>query len=119
MILARARQLLRRIAPYMSSEAYGFLPGCEPSQLWTVLQAEAECALQGDHPLCGFSTDLIRAFNNIPRQHTFELAAHLGVSSHVLVPWNVFLTTCTRSFELQGALGESTFHMWPSGRGCT
>lgn len=104
----RARQLLRLIAPHVSSDAYGFLPGCEPSQLWTVLQGEIECALQGQMPLCGFSTDLIRAFNNIPRQHTFALAAHLGVSSKVVVPWKAFLSTCTRSFELQGHLSDST-----------
>ena len=104
----RARQLLHRIAPYMPSEALGFLPGCEPSQLWTVLQGEVECALQGGHPLCGLSTVLIRAFNNIPRQHTFALASHLGVSEHVLVPWQAFLATCTRSFELHGTLSAST-----------
>ena len=100
----RGRQLLRLIAPHLDCEAFGFVPGCEPSQLWAVLQGEIECALQADQPLCGLSTDLIRAFNNIPRQHTFGLAAHLGVPSTVTRPWRSFLNTCTREFELRGAL---------------
>ena len=66
-----------------------FLPGCKAAQLWTILQGEVECSLQGAQPLCGLSTDLIRAFNNIPRQHTFALAQHLGVPSKVLQPWRL------------------------------
>jgi len=85
----RSRQLLRALSPYTDCEAYVFLPGCKAAQLWTILQGEVECSLQGAQPLCGLSTDLIRAFNNIPRQHTFALAQHLGVPSKVLQPWRL------------------------------
>ena len=104
----RSRQLLRILAPRMNCEAYGFLPGCEPSQHWAVLQGEIEYALSTEQALCGLSTDLIRAFNNIPRQHTFALAEHLGVPSRVTAPWRCFLDSCTRSFEIRGALSSST-----------
>ena len=103
----RAKQLLRLLLPYLSVEAYGFLPGCETSQLWLLLQGEIECSLQQGSSLCGLSTDLVRAFNNIPRQHTWQLAQHLGISTRVLVPWRGFLTSCTRSFEIRGALSTS------------
>jgi hypothetical protein len=85
----RSRQLLRALSPYTDCEAYVFLPGCKAAQLWTILQGEVECSLQGAQPLCGLSTDLIRAFNNIPRQHIFALAQHLGVPSKVLQPWRL------------------------------
>ena len=86
----RSRQLLRAPAPHVACEAYGFLPGRDASQLWTLLQGEIECSPQGDQPLCGLSTDLIRAFNNIPRQHTFALARNLGVPNKVTGPWKRF-----------------------------
>ena len=102
----RAKQLLRKLAPHMDVEAYGFMPGCETSQVWLLLQSDIEGALQTGEGLCGLSTDLIKAFNFVPRQHTFELARHLGVSTRVLLPREAFLTSCTRSFEVRGALSE-------------
>ena len=75
----RAKQLLRWLTPLMDVEAFGFMPGCEPSQPWLVLQAEIEVALQTHTSLCGLSTDLNQAFNFIPRQHSFALAEHVGV----------------------------------------
>ena len=41
----RSQQPLRALAPRMDVEAYGFLPGCEPSQLWSLLQAEIDTPL--------------------------------------------------------------------------
>eukprot|EP00435_Cladocopium_sp_Y103_P067910 s675_g30.t1 len=104
----RSKQLLRALAARMDVESYGFLPGCEPSQLWLVLQAEIEGALQHDAGLCGLSTDLQRAFNFVPRQHTTVLASHLGVPARIVRPWNLFLSTCTRAFDVRGSLSEST-----------
>ena len=59
--------------------AFERLPGCEPSQLWMVLQSDIECHLLAGANLAGLSTDLVRAFNNTPRQHSFALARHIGV----------------------------------------
>ena len=104
----RSRQLLRQLQVVIDSDAYGFVPGCEPSQLWLVLQAEIECCLQQTEDKCGLSVDLIRAFNHIPRQHSFALAQHLGVPFTVLTPWKAFLGGCTRAFKIHDVLSEST-----------
>ena len=104
----RSKQLLRQLAPHMDVEAFGFLPGCEPTQLWLLLQAEVEVSLQSNSPLCGLSSDLTRAFNFIPRQHTFALATHLGVPMRIVHPWRTFLNSCTRAFEVRGVLSEAT-----------
>eukprot|EP00438_Fugacium_kawagutii_P034760 Skav225372 [mRNA] locus=scaffold329:102549:105833:- [translate_table: standard] len=104
----RARQLLVRLSQFLDCDTYGFVPGCEAAQLWLVLQAEIEQSLQADGSLCGLSTDLVRAFNHVPRQHTFALAEHLGVPSCVLVPWQSFLTNCTRAFMIHGCLSSAT-----------
>eukprot|EP00435_Cladocopium_sp_Y103_P054257 s825_g17.t1 len=81
----RSRQLLRQISPYMDAGAYGFLPD-----------------------MTGLSTDLVRAFNNIPRQHSFALATHLGVPDTLITPWRAFLTNCTRAFDVQGWHSSTT-----------
>lgn len=104
----RARQLLRQLQVVIDSDAYGFVPGCEPSQLWLLLQAEIECNLQQQQAMCGLSVDLVRAFNFIPRQHSFSLAQHLGVPSRVLAPWKAFLGNCTRAFRIHDALSLAT-----------
>jgi hypothetical protein len=104
----RAKQLLRWLTPLMDVEAFGFMPGCEPSQPWLVLQAEIEVALQTHTSLCGLSTDLNQAFNFIPRQHSFALAEHVGVPSFFWVPWQSFLTNCTRAFHVRGCLSATT-----------
>ena len=104
----RARQLLRQLQVVIDSDAYGFIPGCEPSQLWLLLQAEIECSLQQNNPMCGLSVDLVRAFNHIPRQHSFALAQHLGVPDSVLAPWKSFLGNCTRAFKIHDALSVAT-----------
>ena len=56
--------------------------------------------------MSGLSTDLVRAFNYILREHTFFLAALLGVS-RILTPWKAFLSTCTRSFRIRGSLSPT------------
>ena len=103
----RAKQLLRLLLPHLNVEAFGFLPNCETSQMWLVLQGEIETMLQSGEPLCGLSTDLVRAFNNVPRQHSFALAEHLGVDDRVLRPWQLFLSGCTRAFDIRGVLSPS------------
>ena len=87
---AGAKQLLRWLTPMMDVEAFGFMPGCEPSQRWWVLQAEIERALQAQVDLCCLGTDITRAFNFIPRQHSFALAEHLGVPARIVVPCGLF-----------------------------
>ena len=104
----RSRQLLRQLQVVIDSDAYGFVPGCEPSQLWLLLQAEIECSLQQNQAMCGLSVDLVRAFNFIPRQHSFALAHHLGVPASVLTPWKAFLGRCTRAFKIHDVLSDAT-----------
>ncbi len=104
----RAKQLLHQLHMVMDNDAYGFVPGCEPAQLWLLLQAGVELGLQQNSPCCGLSVDLVRAFNFIPRQHSFALAEHLGVPDTVLRPWQSFLTGCTRAFRIHDVLSMAT-----------
>ena len=102
----RSRQLLRILAPQVPASACGFLAGREPAQYWLKLQATIEAAFQTDQVLSGASTDLRRAFNTIPREHSFHLAQHLGVPECVRWPWRRFLQECTRAFQIGSFLSE-------------
>ena len=104
----RARQMLRHLAPYLDSTLYGFAPHCETSQLWMSIQGEVESSLQDGMDFCGLSTDLVKAFNYIPRKHSFALAEHLGMPPKILHPWRSFLEQCTRSFSIRNCLSDST-----------
>ena len=103
----RARQLLVQTAPHLESTMYGFVPNCETSQLWMALQGEIECSLQDGKDLCGLSTDLVQAFNYIPRCHSFQLAKQLGVPDNVLHAWSSFLGNCSRAFNVRNSLSDT------------
>ena len=98
----RSRQLLTQLAPFLPTEQLGFLPGREPLELWLGLQSEIEEALMDGSELVGISTDLVRAFNHIPRAQSAELSKHIGVPDRVLQPWMSFLQDCTRAFAVDG-----------------
>lgn len=96
----RSRQLLRLLSSHAPDSMFGFLPSKEATQLWWTLQSFIE--------LVGLSTDLIKAFNRIPRQHTFFLADHLGAPPSVTRLWQDFLTRCTRAFSVHDHLSPAT-----------
>ena len=103
----RSRQLLRWLAQLVPEDAYGFIPGREPAQVWLLLQAQIEATKESQHSLCGLSSDLVRAFNNIRRAPLFELAAHLGIPSRLTSPWKKFLSTFRRRFSVHGQLSDA------------
>ena len=83
----RSRQLLAKLAPFAPAEQFGFLPTCEPLQLWLGLQSHIEEAMTTQQDLQGLSTDLVKAFNCIPRLHSDALASHIGMPTNVRAPW--------------------------------
>ena len=104
----RARSLIRSLAPLLDRFlAFGFLPGKETAMYWVGLQADLEQQVMAQGTLFGFSTDLQKAFNNIPRPQTKFLAKHLGVPDIVLNPWFGFLEGCQRSFVVRNVHSDS------------
>ena len=77
----RACQLTRHLSSLLSVEIYGFVPGRESSEVWFLLEVMIETALQSGCGLTGHSSDLVKAFNNIPRTPVFQLQQ----------PWNTTL----------------------------
>ena len=114
----RARGLLQWLEGIMQHEACGFLPGHEAAELWYSLEAAVEVAVQGSEDLCGFSTDLVKCFNNIPRRPVFQLARRLGVPACILVPWQDFLDRVRRRFKIRDHVGEPIMSTSGFAEGC-
>ena len=102
----RSRQLLRLIESFVHSDAFGFLPGREAMQSWLQIQASVEMALQTRQALTGMAVDFVKAFNNIRRPQWFKLAQHLGLPERILKPWQRFLSSFTRRFQVHNHLSE-------------
>ena len=103
----RARFLLRKLAVFTQYQAHGFLPGHEAAQVWYYTQALVELACQGDFDLVGMSCDLVKAFNNLPRDPLFQVASLLGVPEALTRPWMQFLAKFERRFLRRRHVGAS------------
>ena len=101
----RARQLLRLLVKRMPDSALGFMPQREASQFWYVLEAQIELACQQDLPFMGFSTDVIKAFNVLPREPVLQVASWIGFPGDLLRAWASFLHGLERRFLIRDSVG--------------
>ena len=103
----RARQLLRSLRRYLPEDQLGFVPGMSATTLRYAVQREIELCCQGQSPLLGYSTDIQKCFNNLPRLPLLALAAHAGVPWTVIRPWTNFLQRTERRTLVQGCVGPA------------
>ena len=114
----RARQLLVVLQALMVHEAFGFMPQREASELWYPLQAAIETACQGGDDLLGLSTDVIKAFNNLPRTPIFAIARHLGIPETLLSPWQSFAGRLERRFQVRRCVSHGLRSTTGFAEGC-
>ena len=114
----RARFLLRKLAVFTQYQAHGFLPGHEAAQVGYYTQALVELACQGDFDLVGMSCDLVKAFNNLPRDPLFQAASIIGIPEALTRPWAQFLAKFERRFLIRRHVGESVLSACGFPQGC-
>ncbi|CAE7342035.1 aquIMA [Symbiodinium sp. CCMP2592] len=114
----RARQVLRWLVDFMPHSALGFMPHREASQFWWMLEAQVELACQNELPFLGYATDVIKAFNALPRQPVFAIAAWVGLPPNLLRPWGSFLDKLERRFLIRNAVGEPQLSTCGFPEGC-
>lgn len=102
----RAKEILRHLGERASDRQCGFMPDSDPTQVWMICQAMVEVAVQGRQDLLGFVSDIVKAFENIPREPIWKLASHLGISSNIIGTWNYFLQRTERRFLVRNQIGE-------------
>ena len=103
----RARQLLRWLSEISPAGTFGFLQGREATEVWYLLECLVESAVQTSQALSGYGSDLVKAFNNLPREPLFEASAWLGIPSCVLTPWKAFLSRVERRFVVHGFVSDA------------
>ena len=102
----RARQCLEHLKGLTSCHAFGFLPQRETTELWMLVEASIELACQCGSKRSGFSVDVVKCFNNLPRNPIGEAARLLGIPNCVMVPWEGFLSRATRRFVVRSCVGQ-------------
>ena len=110
----RARQLMRHLSTVADPDILGFLPGRSAVDMWFAMQCEIELSLQNHGSLSGYCSDIIKAFNNLPRLPILQLAEQLGCHPRIVRPWTCFLADVRRHFKVrdtlsEGLLSSSTF----------
>lgn len=108
----RARQALRCLAEIAPFSLMGNMPGKSPKLMWYHLQGLIEHAQATNQTIAGGVIDIVKCFNFLPRTPLLEIAAHVGLSEAILVPWKSALRQIQRRFSIRGGvsspLGSST-----------
>ncbi|CAE6971394.1 Pol [Symbiodinium sp. CCMP2592] len=97
----RARQSLAALRQLVPEGLLGFVPGRTAAELWYSVQMEVELSILGGTSLLGYSTDIIKAFNSLPRIPLMSLASQLGCPRRLLRPWCSFLEVNERRFMIR------------------
>ena len=102
-----AREVLRVWASWMPLEVSGSMPGRCSNDVAYSLQAAIEEALLSGAPLGGFSLDITKCFNMIPRAPAAHLMRYLGMPASLVATWQRILEVSEKSPVLAGGLEVS------------
>ena len=100
----RTKQLLRALRHQVPDEMFGFVPHRETADMWILLQAQIEAACSEGRAMVGCITDVVKAFNGLPRAPLLRAAARLGFPTCVLTPWIGFMSHVQRRFVMGEAV---------------
>lgn len=101
-----AKKALQCLDHMLPDTLYGSRQGCHASMLWTRLLWAIEWSYQNDVSLSGIVLDLQKAFNMLPRLAVFEIAAHVGLPTYMLLGWAGALAQMKRYFVIRHSLSE-------------
>ena len=102
-----SKEILGVWSSWMSSEVAGSMPGRSCSDVAYSLQTAIEQAVLSGSPLGGFSLDITKCFNMIPRAPAAHLMQYLGVPEPLVQFWQQILEVSEKSPVLAGGIGSS------------
>ena len=97
--------LLRQWARWLPEGVMGCVPGRSVRDLSLQIELQVERSHLLKSPFGGFSIDIIKCFNQLPRLPLRFLLGHLQVPEEVLVPWFDLLDHCHRLPVFLGSIG--------------
>ena len=113
-----AKAILQHWASWLPEGVKGSIPGRSVRDLSLSLECRIERSLVERLPLAGFSIDIIKCFNQVPRLPLRFLLGHLQVPEPVLHAWFDFLESCQRLPVFLGGLGAPIMSTTGMPEGC-
>ncbi|CAE7364605.1 ngoBIM, partial [Symbiodinium sp. CCMP2592] len=113
-----ATAVLRQWATWLPSGVMGSIPGRSVRDLSLSLELQVEQSLLSGDAFAGFSIDVIKCFNQLPRLPLRFLLGHLQIPETVLEPWFDFLDSCHRLPVFHKCLGPPVLSTTGMPEGC-
>ena len=115
----RAKEMLRWMDSFAPDHLVGNRPSMSPKNIWYALAQTIECCHAQHESLAGLVTDVVKAFNTIPRSVVAAVAIHLGIPMQMIKCWFQAVDKLQRRFVVNGACGPPEFACtgYPEGDG--
>ena len=97
----KAKHLLAYLNTIVPAGLKGNMPGVSSTSVWWQLQNRIEDAHYTDFKLAGCVTDLVKAFNLLPRAPIFHAARRLGIDEATLRAWEGAVGNVQRRFFIR------------------
>ena len=112
-----ARHWLAQLSQVVDPFLCGNVVGCRAGMVWRHVLEQVEAAHRDQVPVCGFSADIVKAFNVLPRRPAFVAAKLLGLDQQTLVSWAGALGVFVRHFVIRGSYspGVASLNGFPEG----
>ena len=101
----RSRQTLRFLEKVAPPTMLGNMPGRTTAEIWWTLQSELEASMSQGLKKSGLVTDLIKAFNGLPRMPIFAAAIKIGVDGRIVRGWASAVAKIKRHFWVRNQPG--------------
>ena len=112
-----ARHWIAQLSSVVDPFLCGNAVGCRAGMVWRYVLEQVEAAHRDNVPVCGFSADIVKAFNVLPRRPAFAAAKLLGIDQSTLVAWAGALSGFKRHFVIRGSYspGVESCNGFPEG----
>lgn len=112
-----ARHWLTHLSKVVDPFLCGNTTGCRAGMVWRFVLQQVEESHRGNGTACGFSADIVKAFNILPRTPARAAAKLMGVDHDTLVAWAGALGGFRRHFVVQGSFspGVTSTNGFPEG----
>ncbi len=103
----RSRQALKHLGKVAPPTMLGNMPGRTTAEIWWTLQADLEASMTQGLKKTGVVTDLIKAFNGLPRTPIFAAAIKVGIDERIVRGWASAVSQIKRHFWVRNQPGPS------------
>ena len=103
----RSRQALKHLGKVAPPTMLGNMPGRTTAEIWWTLQADLEASMTQGLKKTGVVTDLIKAFNGLPRAPIFAAAIKVGIDERIVRGWASAVSQIKRHFWVRNQPGPS------------